>query len=50
MPLYHVPIVCALSDAAGIMGGYIVAVYMETHTAHVFTDSIKNLLLQLTLL
>jgi len=39
------PIVCALSDAAGIFGGYLVAVYMEHTPPHVFTDSIKNLLL-----
>jgi len=39
------PIVCALADAAGIFGGYLVAVYMEHTPPHVFTDSIKNLLL-----
>jgi phospholipid/cholesterol/gamma-HCH transport system permease protein len=39
------PTVCALADAAGIFGGYVVAVYMKGTPPHVFTDSIKNTLL-----
>lgn len=35
------PVVCALADAAGILGGYLVAVYIEAVPAATYPNSIK---------
>lgn len=43
--LVMLPVICALSDAAGILGGYLVAVYMKAIPPHIYVESIKNLLL-----